>query len=300
MNAPPPTDRLRLRAAAVAAIVTVAIAAGCGPQPPSVDGLLVAADGLLLVTNPAGQLVAFDGPSGPAISVAASDGRVVVAIDGGALVTSSKSSTTRSWQPLPAPVLGGAVRFMALSPTGRTLALAEGDPEASSFELVLLDLGSGTSRSIAVDRGLNGPPAWIGPGTVAIDVIKPNGSSAIAAVDVTTGALVDDAFGGIAVSASDDRRHVAVDDRATGDVLVGELDGQALGPLQRVTRLVGPAGAGVDVLAMSPDGTRLAVIRRADPGAASLELYRRLEQGWTSRRIISLAGDGPVSIAWLH
>jgi hypothetical protein len=67
-----------------------------------------------------------------------------------------------------------------------------------------------------------------------------------------------------------------------------------------MTRLHGPAGSGVDSLAMSPDGHRLAVVRRDDAGTASIELFRDLEQGWSRVRILTVPGGGAVSVAWLQ
>ena len=80
----------RFRAAAVAAIAIAAIAAGCGTVQPSIDRLLVATGGLLQVTDASGTLVPFDGPPDPVVAVTASDGHVVAATAGGALVTSNE------------------------------------------------------------------------------------------------------------------------------------------------------------------------------------------------------------------
>ena len=50
---------------------------------------------------------------------------------------------------------------------------------------------------------------------------------------------------------------------------------------------------------MSADGGKLAIVRRSDSGGVTVEVYRAMEQGWTRIRTITLAGDGPVSVAWL-
>jgi hypothetical protein len=253
------------------------------------------------VTDGSGDLVLFDGPADPVIAVTASDGRVVAATTTGAFVTHAGSGETRSWTDVAVPgARGPEFPLMAVSPLGKTLALVVGAPQGTSFELVLADVNTGTSRSITVERGLNGPPAWIGSAIVALDVIKPDGESALATIAIETGVVTDDAIDGRVVSATPVGDRLAVDDPATGNVVVGEADQVGVGPRRQIARLAGPAGSAVDSLAISPDGGRLAVVRRSDSGAASIDLYRQLEAGWTKLRTIALDGDGPVSIAWLR
>jgi hypothetical protein len=288
------------RAAAVAAIATAAIAAGCGTVQPSIDGLLVATGGRLQVTDASGTLVPFDGPPDPVVAVTASDGHVVAATAGGALVTSNGSGPPRTWRGLDVPAApGGGPPLIALSPLGRELALAVGDPQGARFDLIVVDVGLGTSRSIAVERGLNGPPSWIGPSTVAIDVIGADGESRIATIDVERTTIDETAVAARTISATLDGKRIAVDD-PSGDVLIGDVATWRAGKLAAMTRLHGPPGSGVESLAISPNGDRLAVVRRSEAGAASIELFRAREQDWTSVRTLTLAGDGPLSIAWLQ
>ena len=291
----------RFRAAAVAAIAIAAIAAGCGTVQPSIDRLLVATGGLLQVTDASGTLVPFDGPPDPVVAVTASDGHVVAATAGGALMTSNGSSgPPRTWRGLDVPAAaGGGPPLIALSPLGREIALAVGDPQGARFDLIVVDVGLSTSRSIAVERGLNGPPSWIGPSTVAIDVIGADGESELAMIDVERTAMAEVAVAARALSATLDGQRIAVDDPG-GDVLIGDVATWRSGTLGAMTRLHGPPGSGVENLALSPNGDRLAVVRRSEAGAASIELFRALEQDWTSVRILTLAGDGPLSIAWLQ
>jgi hypothetical protein len=287
--------------AATAAIVIATIAAGCAEPPPSLEGLLVASGGPLQVTDGSGRLVAFDGPAMPVIAVTASGGNVVAATAEGPLVTSSGSGGARTWRDFHfATGPGTGYPLMALSPLGKELAMAVGEPQGARFQLVIAQVDVGTSRSIAVKRGLNGPPTWVGPGTIAIDVIKPDGDSAIATIDVASGAVTDDSFAGRVVSAAMDGGRLALDDPASGEVLVGAASAGRLDRTAQVTHLVGPPGSGVDGLALSADGSRLAVVRRTDAGLVSIELYRVLERGWTTVRTLSLGSDAPVSVAWLE
>ena len=288
-------------AAAVAAFVVATIVAGCGLLPLSVGGLVVATGGPLQVTDGSGGLVAFDGPADPVIAVTASDGRVVAATADGRLTTSSGSGEARTWEDVDVPADARLrLPLIAVSPLGKKLAMAVGELQGTSFDLLLVDVGLRTSSSVTVGRGLNGPPAWIGPGIVALDVIKPNGDSAIATIDIGSGAVADDVLPGHVVSATIDGKRLALDDPATGDVVVGETTTPGVGPLRSVVRLRGHAGSGVERLAMSPAGGHLAVVRRADGGAASIELYRAIDAGWSKVRTIELAGDGAVSVAWLQ
>ena len=293
---------------AAAVLVVALAAAGCagpapvGPSPgrPGIAGLLVAASGALRITDEGGDLVAFDGPSAPIVAVTSAAGVVVVATAaGGAAAVSLPGQSPREWRPLELPDdPSGAVRLMALSPDGDSIAVAVGDPQGPSFALEIVDPRSGAARSIAVPRGLNGPPSWLGPGTVAVDVIEPDGTSAIATVEIAGGGLTDRRGTGTLVVAAADGSQVAVDDSATGDVLVGDRAAWESGGGDGMTRLSGPGAVGVEELAMSPDGLRLAIVRRGD-GAVSLELLVRDGTVWSSSRTLSLSTEDPVSVAWL-
>jgi hypothetical protein len=295
----PPTRRFC--AAAVAAIASAVIAAGCGSVTPTSDQLLVTTGGPLQVTDRSGNLVPFDGPADPVVAVTASVGHVVAATAGGALTASSDSAgPPRTWRAINVPTrLGDGLPLMALSPLGRELALAVGNPQGERFDLVIHDLATGTSRTIAVERGLNGPPSWLGESAVAIDVIGPDANSEIATVDTGRGAITDASVAAGVISATADGLRVAVDD-PSGDVLVGDLATWRSGSLGSMARVHGPAGSGVESLALGPDGGRLAVVRRDDAGVASIELFRDVGQGWSSVRTLTVPGDGPVSVAWLR
>jgi hypothetical protein len=287
-------------AAALAASASVTIAAGCGATPPPIDGLLVATGGPIRITGASGSLVAFDGPPDPIAAVSGSRDRVVAATGSLTFMMSDLSSGERIWTAIDVPRAGAMMPpLMALSPLGNELALARGDLQGSTFDLVFLDLASGASRSVAIPRGLNGAPAWIGPGVIAIDVMKPTGESGIAAIDARSGAVTDDVLIGATVSATSDGRLLAVDDPATGDVSIGALDRNAPGQLVDVVRLSGPPGSSVEGLALGATGVRLAVVRRSETGLASVEIYRRVEAVWTNAHTIDVASDGPVSVAWL-
>jgi hypothetical protein len=50
---------------------------------------------------------------------------------------------------------------------------------------------------------------------------------------------------------------------------------------------------------MSPDGARLAIVRRSDAGG-SIEIVVRLGDDWRTIRTLTTLGEGPISVAWLE
>jgi hypothetical protein len=306
----PPTRRLSrsvspmvTAAVVAAALVTAAVvAASCGSAPaPAVDGLLVAADGRLRVSDGSGALASFDGPVDTVFAVTAAGGRVVAGTAEGVLWTSPKTGGgTAAWEKLAAPrALSAGPPLMTLSPLGKELAVAVGDPQGKRFDLVLLDIRTGTSRTIPVARGLNGPPAWIGPATVAINVLGPTDHAEIATIDIASGDLTDETATATVLAAAADGQRVAVD-QPRGDVLIGEVEAWRQGALASMARLPARTGSTVESLAISAEGRRLALVRRDEAGAASLELYVAIDAAWASVRSHSFMGDGPISIAWLR
>jgi hypothetical protein len=225
---------------------------------------------------------------------------VVATADGGLATSPVTAAEPPTWAELARPAGPAAgPPLMALSPLGTELALAVGELQGARFDLVILDLGAGTSRSIPVERGLNGPPAWIGPATVAVNVIGPAGSSEISTIDVAAGGVTDEIVTATVVSATADGMKIAFDDPG-GDVLVGDVATWRTGSLESMTRVRGRPGFAVESLAISPDGGRLAILRRAESGTASLDLLSATDHGWSTTRTHDLTADGPISIAWLQ
>ena len=305
---------------AVMAVGLLAVAAGCArlapatPTPasadppsafpvadPGLDGLLVATGGALLVTEADGGLIAFEPAVDHVAAVTAAAG-VIVAIDGSgqAAVLDTRSTPDARWKTVDLPTDPQApVRLAAMAPSGSQLAIVAGDPQGTSFAVTILDLTTGASRTIPARRGLNGPPSWLGPDTIAVDVIRDAGHSGIATIDVASGVLTDGPGPGTIVISSSDGAHLALDDPATGDVLLGDVATWQSGALASMTRIHGPPATGVEALAMSADGTRLAVVRRSDAGA-SVEIVVRVGDEWRSAQTLTRLGDVPPSVAWLE
>jgi hypothetical protein len=260
----------------------------------------VAAAGALQISAN-GVLVPFDGPPGASVEVVAARGVVVVVDDAGRLLRSERPvAGARSWNPLSlAPRRNENPRLLGLSPAGTTLALADGELQARSFRLVLVDLGGGAARSIDVRRGLDGPPIWVGPAIVAVHAIRDDQTSGFTDVDLATGTATDVPSYGVALAATADGAHVALDVAATGEVLAGERTAVNDGGIGQMQRLGIPAGGGgVERIALSGDGTRLAITRRTDT-ATTIELHVLVEGAWRTAGSIAIQGDRTVSIAWL-
>jgi hypothetical protein len=288
-----------IRLTLIAAMVV--LGGACGHAIPGFAGLLVATGGPLQVTDSTGTLMPFDGPGEPVVMVGASEGRVVAATNDGRLLASvTTTGSGQPWTLLPVPFdLAAGSPLVALSPHGGELAIAVGELQDERFDLVVVDVGTAASRSIPVDRGLNGPPSWIGPTSVAIDVIRPSGESGLASIDVASGAVADLPGDSRLATSTLDGRTVAID-APSGAVLVGAAALWRAGTTAGMTSLPAIAGTGVDGLALSPDGRRLAIVRRRDAGGTSIDLYAVIEGAWERARSLVISGDPAVSIAWLR
>jgi hypothetical protein len=311
--------RVFRRLRAILAVGLLAIPTGCGRTTPDtarpgsaapasavsslspgMDGLLVATGGPLGIIDAGGFLVPFQPANDDVSGVTASAG-VIVTMDGpGRATLLDAAAPAPAWTALELPTdPRAAVRLAALAPSGAELAIVAGDPQGVAFVLTILDVRTGESRAIPVARGLNGPPSWLGPGTIAVDVIRDAGRSGIATIELGTGVVTDrPGPGSIAVS-STDRARLAIDDPATGDVLFGDVAAWQAGAVAGMARIHGPSATGVEALAMSADGTRLAIVRRSDAGG-SIEVVVRFDDDWRSVRTVAMPGAAQISVAWLE
>jgi hypothetical protein len=311
--------RVFRRLPAILAVGLLAIATGCGRTtpdtarsgsaapasavpalPPGMDGLLVASSGPLRIIDAGGGLVPFQPATNDVSGVTASAG-VIVTIDGSGQATLlDASARAPAWTALDLPTDPRAiVRLVAFAPSSSELAIVAGDPQGASFVLTILDVRTGASRAIPVARGLNGPPSWLGLETIAVDVIRDAGHSGIATIELRAGVVTDRPGAGSTVVSSADRARLAIDDPATGDVLLGDVATWQAGAQGEMARIHGPPATGIEGLAMSADGTRLAIVRRSDAGG-SIEALVRLDGDWRSVLTRAIPGEAPVSVAWLE
>jgi hypothetical protein len=282
------------------------VSGGVNPEPsaaagvPTLDGLLVATGGQLLASDADGALSAFEPAPDRADAVTASAGVIVVTDAAGETMLLDTTAPAPAWETVELPAdMPGSVRLTAIAPSGRELAIVTGDPQGSSFALARLDLRTGTSIAISMTRGLNGPPSWIGTGTIAVDVIRNAGQSGIAMIDLRTGVVADQPGPATMAVSSLDGGVLAIDDPATGDVLIGDLASWQAGGAATMRRIHGPPASGVEALAMSTDGMRLAIVRRSDAGG-SVAFVIRLGDEWSTARTLAMSGDAPIAVAWLR
>jgi hypothetical protein len=163
---------------------------------------------------------------------------------------------------------------------------------------VTVDVGTGTATTRELDLMANGPPAWIGAGTLALEVVKPDQQVGIATLDTTTGAVAIAGASGFEASTTADGTLVAVATDA-GAVVRKTADWLAAAPDDGVP-VSGPEGATILDLAIDAAGDRLAVVY-ADPSgtSASVVILRRNGPTWDRVTSVQVPGDGPVVVDWL-
>lgn len=308
------SGRLHRTRSWVAAVAVLAGACGSPPPRPPVTstgaptatppaelaGLLVAARGRIQVTDQDGRLLAFGQPPAPVIAVSAGSSVVIAVADGGRAWSSAASSSgARSWTDLRLPEVDESTsRLLAVSPSGARVAIAQGELQARSFDLAFVDLSGPRRDVISVDRGLDGPPVWLGNDLVAVHVIRPDQMSTMGVVDIAGSTFDDGRPSAYVIAASADGRTVAFDDATTGEVLVGRRDDWLAGSLEAMARIANTGGT-ITRLALDGPGFRLGVVRSGEASSA-VEILTIRDGRWQSTRTETIPGDGPVSIAWLR
>lgn len=299
--------RVRWRVVAVLALAV----AGCSDPPPSPPapiaaptredasaGLLVAASGPIQVSDGSGGLRLVDPRSDAAVRVSAGDG-VIVATKPDGTVAVLDGAAAAHWRALDLdPVPDGAIRFVAASPSGDSLAVATGDPTALTFQLAIVNVAGGGARRSVIKRGLNGGPVWLGPDTIAIDVTAADQMTGFVTIAAASGALTEHPGPWTTLAAAAGGTRLAVDSSDDGALLIGDVAGWLAGETSTFGRVTGPPGASIDQLAVDGPGQRVAVVWRTDAGA-TIEVLVRRGPAWTSVLAITEPADPRVSIAWL-
>lgn len=302
----PPSRALgagRWSLAAMALGVALAVA-GCGTPPvEGPAGLMIAAVGPITVTDADGRPEQIDGSPADVRFVTASSGRIAASTPDGRVFVSGVpgAGEARAWRAvaLDEPA-GRALTGIDLSPDGRVLAVVLGDPDSSGLELVTVDVETGATEVRASGLSSNGPPAWIGEGLIALEVIRPDQHSGIATVDIASGEVtVTDALGFAPAPAADGSR-VAYADPASGRVTISDVANWRAGdPADDPGIAALPESSPQDV-AIDADGTRLAVAYAANSGASStVVIFRLTDKRWEKASSIPVDGDAAVSIDWL-
>ena len=301
MTGRPPTPSRKLTFAASVAL-TFVINGGCTTQPPETLGwLVVAANGQVQAVRDTAEVDEIPGVPAGARRATAAAGRIVVEVDGGPIVVSDPPGTgaARSWRELTIDARPGrSTAGIDLSPDGGTLAIVRGDPDTAGMDVVTVDVETGTATTRELDLMANGPPAWIGPGMLALEVVKPDQQVGIATLDTGTGAVAITRASGFEASVTGDGSLVAVATDA-GVVVRKTSDWLSDAPDFGVP-VPGPEGATILDLAIDAAGARLAVVYADPSGAsASVMILRRNGPTWDEVTSIQVPGDGPVVVDWL-
>jgi hypothetical protein len=275
------------------------------PASRSTAGLLVAAGGALFVTDTAGSIVRFDGPTAKIRSVSAAAGRVVAATTDGDLLVSDPPAiapTARAWRALAAAVTDrGRSPIAALSHDGGRLATVSGGPEMATLELRIVDVVTGEAAVHQIELSANGAIAWIDGATLALEVLgKKTRGSPVATVDVTTWRATERQANLLSMSCSADGRRLAAIDVVSGlpgvhdttDWLNGEAAGDPPLPI--------PEGSFGDAIALSAAGDRIAIVVLDPDGRRSLILAAFAAGRWDRIAMIRPPDANAISIAWLE
>ena len=310
MSSLPPIARLsasrgtaagRRLAAALALMAGLAFG-GCDmPRDESLAGLAIASPGSISLTNAAGEPVPLDGAPVDVRHVSAASGRIAVMTADTELLIADPApkGESRIWRPLTFEASSGRTPSgMDLSPDGTAIAIVLGDPETPGLELVTMDVATGSDDVQAVDLMANGPPAWLSPEIVLLEVIRPDQQSGTATLDRTTGAITVTDAQGFGPSPTRDASHVAM--VGTAGIVIAEAAGWLAGDPIAAPALAPPVDSSVLDVALDADGTRLAVVYAASSGAAaSVVILRRSGAAWESATTVPVPGDVVVSIDWL-
>jgi hypothetical protein len=297
----PPTRARPMTFAATVAL-TFVVTGGCTTRPPeTLGGLVVAANGQVRFVSDAGEVEDIQGAPAGVRRATAATGRIVLEVDAGAIVVSDPpaAGAARSWRELTIDAgPGRSTTGIDLSLDGRTLAVVRGDPGTAGMEVLTLDVATGAATTRELDLMANGPPSWIGSGTLALEVVKPDQQVGIATLDTATGTVAITQASGFEASVTGDGSLVAVATEA-GVVVRKTSDWLSVAPDGSVA-LPGSEGTTVLDVAIDAAGTRLAVAY-ADPSGASatIAILRRNGEAWDQLTSIEVPGDGPVVIDWL-
>lgn len=290
--------------AVVIALAMAAAGGACQAQPDeSLAGLVVAANGTVGVTDADGEPQPIESPAGDTRFVTASNGRIAVETADLEFHVSDAPSgdVARTWRPLAfADASGRTPAGMDLSPDGRTLAIAMGDPDTAGMELVTVDVETGRAAVRSIDLMANGPPSWLTGEQLALEVIRPDQHSGIATVNATTGDVAVSDAQGYALSATRDGGRIGVVDSTSGSLRIAGLSSWLAGIPDDAPEITSPGESSIQDVAIDADGTRLAVVYAASSDASSrVAILRLTGTEWKTVASIPVQSDTVVSVDWL-
>jgi hypothetical protein len=289
-----------------AASVLVAVLAGgaCATKrDESRAGLVITSIGQIGVTDDNGQPATIDGPAEDVRFVTASSGRIAASTTGGRVFVSDApgAGEARAWRTLALDESSSRTPSgLDLSPDGRVLAIVLGDPDTPGLELVTIDVEANSTAVRSIDLMSNGPPSWLRPELIGLEVVRPDQHSGIATVNTTSGEVTVTEAQGFSPSVTGDGSRMAIADPATGRITIGDPASWIAGVPNEDSGINAPIESSVQDVAIDADGSRLAVVYAANSDAfATVVILRRTGTGWERVSSIPVRGDAPVSIDWL-
>lgn len=325
MTADPPTRRsLRM-----GLLVFALVAAACGnvrptpspAGPPDRDGptstpatagpaagapvadLLTLAQGELALFDPEGVERPVAGPGEPIELAAAARGTIVARTAGQVFhVATVSGSDVESLEWRTIAVDPGVARRplteMALSPDATRVAILAADfGSGQPFEVVLVDVGTAATRVVAIDREPNGPPAWLDPSTLLLEVTAGPAGGPFLRLDLGGDRPEGVPAQGYGPALSGDATVVAVlgDEPGVRVLPISDwLAGAERGTGEEVTGSVNASRVAVDAT-----GRRVAFTAEDVEGTpVALMVYARDDRGWFLAD--QVRGEAPRWFGWLR
>lgn len=325
------SSAVKRRCLHVAAVATaLLLVAGACASPAPVTGP-AAVHGLVVLTQPRGQLEAWIGTdrsepvlnavpeaSGVEAMAISANGRIATVDGGGHVrvsdpVTSDVADLAVHWRDLQITGVDpewtdAPLAFPSWDPAGARIAFVSGE---AGLDLILLivDAETGVAQSFQFPSYDAYIPIWIGEDEVAVSLLRlePDFTSLpttapTSLIDLTSGTW-SDGPARRALAASPDGRYVLT----TEGIEIRQLDIQTTdawlnGSASSVATLAKPAKSGSPAFAFDASGSRVAIAWWTDPGSSASDFVQVFAEssGWSATGSTPAVKDvSPTAVAWL-
>jgi len=242
-----------------------------------------------------GAVLEVPGPGGQIAAASIANGRIVAQTAGPSFQVAAvdpAASADPVWRRVEVDVPDDLFAAPVVSPDGTQLALAGGRIGGDlPIRVIVLDLASGSTREIEIDREPDGQLVWLDSSTLLLEVI-PNRGARFVRLDLLTHEVSPTLGEGYGPAISGDGASVAVAREAlvvqsTVEWLAGADGGERVSAVSNPIRstLDGPAN-------------RLAVLEGDDDGVPrALSVLERRPDGWT---VVWTDREPPEWFGWLR